>query len=55
MNWAGLVKLGHVAINKIKLVPMVEAVADHLGETPELVSADAGYWSEDAVEQVENY
>jgi transposase len=43
------------ANDKAQLVPMVEAVADNLGETPELVSADAGYWSEAAVEQVEDY
>jgi hypothetical protein len=43
------------ANDKAQLVPMVEAVADNLGETPELVSADAGYWSEEAVEQVEDY
>lgn len=43
------------ANDKGQLVPMVEAVGDNLGERPEVVSADAGYWVEAAVEQVEGY
>ncbi len=36
-----------------QLVPMVQQVADNAGAWPERVSADAGYWSEAAVCQVE--
>jgi len=36
-----------------QLVPMVQKVADNAGAWPERVSADAGYWSEAAVGQVE--
>lgn len=41
--------------DKNLLVPMVEAVCDNLGETPEAVSADAGYWTEADVEQLDWY
>lgn len=43
------------ANDKGQLVRMVEATADNAGETPEVVSADAGYWAEEAVDQVESY
>jgi transposase len=36
-----------------QLVPMVRKVADNAGSRPERVSADAGYWSDAAVGQVE--
>jgi transposase len=41
--------------DKGRLVPMVEAVSDNLEETPEAVSADAGFWVEGDVERVEWY
>ncbi len=41
--------------DKNLLVPMVEAVCDTVGETPEAVSADAGYWTEADVERLEWY
>jgi len=36
-----------------QLVPMVQKVAGNAGDRPERVSADAGYWSDAAVKQVE--
>lgn len=41
--------------DKGQLVPMVEQVCDLLGETPEAVSADAGYWTEADLERLEWY
>jgi len=39
----------NIAPDQQKLVPMVHAVKDNLGEMPERVSADAGYFSEAAI------
>jgi len=37
------------------LVPMVEAVCDNVGATPEAVSGDAGFWTEADIERLEWY
>ena len=36
-----------------QLVPMIQQVEDNAGERPERVSADAGYWSDASVKQIE--
>lgn len=41
--------------DKNLLVPMVEAVCDNLGEVPEAVSADAGFWTEADILRLEYY
>jgi transposase len=41
--------------DKGQLVPMVEQVCENLDETPEIFSADAGYWTEADLETLEHY
>lgn len=41
--------------DKNLLVPMVEALCDMVGEVPEAVSADAGFWTEADIERLEWY
>jgi len=41
--------------DKLQMVPMTEAVCDNLGETPVAVSADSGYFSEDATRRITWY
>ena len=41
--------------DKQQLIPMVEATVDNCGEVPVIFSADAGYWSEANMEQLEWY
>lgn len=41
--------------DKGQLVPMVEQACENLQETPMIFSADAGYWTEAALERLEQY
>jgi len=43
------------ANDKRQLVPMVEAAVDAFEEVPEAFSADAGYWSQDNAETLQDY
>jgi len=43
------------ANDKGQLIPMTLAVCDHLEESPEAVSADAGYWVEEDIETLDEY
>src|SRR5690606_10201690 len=41
--------------DKGQLVPMVEQACENLEETPEIFSADAGYWTEADLTTLEHY
>lgn len=41
--------------DKEQLVPMVEATVDQMDEVPVIFSADAGYWSDENIETMEDY
>ncbi len=41
--------------DKQQLVPMVVRVCENLEETPEIFSADAGYWADEALGTLEDY
>jgi hypothetical protein len=43
------------ANDKGQLVPMVEQTCENAGQTPEAFSADAGYWTDAALERLEFY
>jgi transposase len=43
------------ANDKAQLVPMVEQSCENLQETPAIFSADAGYWTDAALERLEQY
>jgi transposase len=41
--------------DKRALVPMVEQACENLQETPDIFSADAGYWADEALEVLDHY
>ncbi len=43
------------ANDKQQLIPMVEATVDQVGQVPEIFSADAGYWSDENMDTLEDY
>jgi transposase len=43
------------ANDKAQLVPLVEQTCENLEETPDIFSADAGYWSDEELAVIEDY